>query len=269
LFLSTSIAGRARKEREILYEGEVCLLEKAQGRVLGITSCFVYEMRFSTYHVSDSLALEASFIIELEYEHLDSDGACIKKVKKLSCQKRLFPGFHDLSVPGLLSKNDRLFIIPIIKDMAYRYSITGDGTGVNLTISASTEYIATDKYYSNIFECSKELPEPGTGTESINWQAVFGQIGLDDAMTCLENLVRLIRIKRLFQAKDERQPVSNDSSVSEIREENRKLRELNRSLEEGIQTCRTTIAKLKSELREKEDIISKLLLILNHNQPEV
>jgi hypothetical protein len=263
LFLTTSIAGRARKEREILYEGGVCLLEKAQGRVLGITSCFVYEMQFSTYHDPGSLAVEVSFIIELEYEYLDSAEACIKKVKKLSCQKRLYPGFHNLSVPGSPSGNDRLFIIPIIKDMAYRYEIAGDGMGVNLTIGASMEYIATDKYYTNAFECEKEQPESGIGTESISWKAVYNQIGLDDAITCLENMIRLLRIRRLFREQDEIHSLLFEGSESEMMEENRKLTELKKSLEDEIQTCRMTIAKLNSELRDREDIIGKLLLILD------
>jgi len=259
LFLVTSISGRTRKEREVLYDGEVCLLEKNQGRVLGITSCFVYEAQFRTVRALESLALDATFIVELEYEYLDNAGERNKGIKKLSCQRRFYPGFKDLS--GTLSGNDRLYVVPIIKDMAYRYSITGDGAGISLIISASVEYIATDNFYSNIFECGMEQPEPESNIESINWQTVLGNIGTEEAMACLENLVRMLKLKTLFGERDEVHEVQYAPGPG-MTEENRRLMEVNRNLEDDIRACRNTIARLRSELREKEDIIGKLLVIL-------
>ena len=76
-------------EREVLYDEEVCLLEKDQGRVLGITSCFVYEVSFKTNYASDSIMLEAAFIVELIFEHLDNAGECINKIKSCPVKKTI------------------------------------------------------------------------------------------------------------------------------------------------------------------------------------
>ena len=48
-----------------------------------------------------------------------------------------------------------------------------------------------------------------------------------------------------------------------MKDENCSLKKFNKALEDEIQTCKKTIAHLKSELREREEIISKLLLLLD------
>jgi hypothetical protein len=261
LFLTTSIAGRTKIEREVLYDEEVCLLEKDQGRVLGITSCFVYEVSFKTNYASDSIMLEAAFIVELIFEHLDNAGECINKIKKLSCKKRLSPDFHELL--KWPSKNENLLVVPVINDLAYRYVITEDGTGINLTLSASIEYFATFSYYSNIIECGKEQPETGDKIESVNWRTVINSIGLDDALTCIDHLVKLIKISRLFGNQENTLPIQFEASESKVKDKNCSLKKFNKAQEYEIQTCKKTIAHLKSELREREEIISKLLLLLD------
>lgn len=260
MFLSTSIAGRTGKKREILYDGEVCLLEK-EGRVLSVTSCFVYEMRFNTLYASDSVMLEAGFIVELAYEYQDREGSTLSGLKKLSCLQRFYPGFGNLS--GMHPGHGRMFIVPLIEDMSYRYSITGDGMGIRLTISAAIEFIAASAYYSNIFECGKEQPEPGTTTGSINWQSVFDNTRLEDVLACLESLVRLIKIRALFREQE-----GTGEPQSLIMKEDPGLRAQNQTLEEGLQSCRMTIAHLQSELRERDEIITGLLALLDKGRHE-
>lgn len=265
MFLTTSLAGKAQKEREILYDGEVCLLEDKPGRVLGITSCFIYEMRFKNRHVADSILLEAEFIAELAYEYLDSDGAKLKNIKKLSCHQRLFPVIQGLS--GTFSGQESLFITPVVRSAAYRYEITGDGTAIHLILSAAIEYLATNAYYSNILECGEEEPAPARPIECLNWQSVLDSIRPDDALACLENLIRLLKLSTKFR-EQEKAPASSTSAASGMEEELERLRELNQSLENGLHACRTTIAHLRSELREREEIISKLLLLLDKASPK-
>jgi len=265
LFLTTSIAGRAEKEREILYDGEVRLMEGRQGRVLDITSCYVYELHFKNVPASDALLVEADFIVELAYEYQDAAGARLQHIRKLSCHQRLHPDIRGLAARP--SEAEQLYVTPVVRGMAYRYMITGDGFGIRLIISASIEYLATFGYYANIHACGKEQPEPGP-IECINWQTVFDNIGFEDARACLENLIRLIKTRALFGNQNKTPYPSGEGMIPDMAGENRRLREQNQSLEERIRSSRMTIAQLQSQLREREEIISKLLVLLDKNRKD-
>jgi len=264
LFLTTSIAGRAKKEREILYDGEVRLFEGKQGRVQGITSCFVYELRFRNAQESGSMFVDAEFIVELAYHYQDASGGNMKNIKKFSCHQRLYP-----NIPGLSDKPSdagQLFVTPMVRDVAYRYERTGDGLGIHLIISASLEYIATFGYYSSIYECGTEQPEPGHSVECINWQSVFDHIEFEDALACLESLIRLIKIQRLFGEQGKTCHTAGATRSSETDERSRRLKEHIKTLEERVNSCRMNIAHLQSQLREREEIISKLLVLLDKGE---
>lgn len=263
MLLIDGIAGRAKNDREILYDGEVCLLEENRGRVLGVTSCYVYELQFRTYRPSDPINLEVNFLAELVFEYLDEGGARASRIKKLSCRKILHPGLGALSEK--IKENDKLFLIPVARDMTYRYSLAASGKGIRLTICASMEYFATASYYTSIFECAREQPEPGMEHENINWRMVYDHVRFDDALACLEHMIRLIKINRIF-GDDEKGIREQDGTREREMVENRKLTELNMSLREEVAELRATAARLRSELKEKEEIISKLLALLDKTE---
>jgi len=266
LLLISGIAGRSGEKREILYNDEVRLLEENQGRVLGVTSCYLYEMQFKTYGRFESVMLEVRFLTELEYEFLDENGICQRKIKKLSCRKYLYPVMNGIS--GNAGENGSLFLIPVIKDTAYRYSITGDGIGIRLTVSASVEYFATVSYYSNIYECGKEQPEPETVPGTAGWQTVYDNIRFDDILACLENFIRLLKIKGLFGGCENVWQEAYDESrtESEMKEENARFRDNVKSMEDEIKGLKMTIAGLRSELRERDYIINGLLELLDKSR---
>lgn len=265
MFLTTSIAGRVKKEREILYDGEVRLLEGKQGRVLDVATCFAYELRFRSAQASGSMFVDADFILELAYEYLDASGRNMKNIKKFSCHQRLYPDFQGLSG---ISEDGQLSVTPMVRDVAYRYEKTGDGLGIHLIVSASLEYIATYGYYSNIHECGKEQPEPEYNVECINWQSVLDQIGFEDALVCLESMIRLLKIQRLFRDQDKTRSTDGTTYSSEKGEQLYRLQEHIKSLEERVNSYRLSVAHLQAQLRERDEIISKLLMLLDKSRGE-